>query len=188
MKLEIEYNGKTYSRNNSKWVDSNSFVVPSYLQNILNTLVYKDSDISLLNYEEAKAEGDMCKAAESYNLAVKYYEQALEKADSFMRVSVVLPRITSCYRKNNQPRRVIELLSEMKAAYGEEIINEALLTSVAAAYCDIDEPENALKCCRWAYKVLKINEKDKSLELSKVFTRAKKMIDPDYTPEDDFED
>ena len=76
----------------------------------------------------------------------------------------------------------------MKAAYGEEIINEALLTSVAAAYCDIDEPENALKCCRWAYKVLKINEKDKSLELSKVFTRAKKMIDPDYTPEDDFED
>ena len=76
----------------------------------------------------------------------------------------------------------------MKKKYGVEIVNEALLTSVAAAYCDIGEPENAIKCCNWAYRVLKTKLTDKSLELSNVYLRAHRMIDPDYTPDEEFED
>ena len=188
MGLEYKYNGKTYYRNNSKWVDADYFVVPVYLQNILNTMAYQDMDLSAMSYEEAKEEGDKCKKSETYPLAIKYYECAIEKADSFKRVSVVLPRITSCYRKNKQPEKVVELLSKMKKLYGEEIINEVLLTSVAAAYCDLGEPENALKCCKWAYRVLKMNTTESSLELRNVFIRAHKMIDPDYSPEDFWED
>ena len=82
----------------------------------------------------------------------------------------------------------MDLLSEAKAKYGEEIINQVLLTSVAAAYCDLGEPENALKCCRWGYKILKDCNGEQSLELSNVFLRAKKMIDPDYSPEESFEE
>lgn len=184
----IEYEGKTYYRNNSKWVDENHLIVPVYLQRILNTITYRDIDLSVMSYEGAKEEGDKCKKSETYTLAVKYYECALEKADSFKRASVVLPRITSCYRKTNQPQKVVELLAKMKMLYGEEIINEALLTSVAAAYCDMGEPENAIKCCKWAYKVLKTNTSESSIELANVFVRAKKMIDPDYSPEEFFEE
>ena len=185
MKLECEYNGKTYYRNNSKWVDADCLVVPIYLQHILNTLTFRE-DIDSISYEEAKSEGDKYKASESYNLAIKYYEEALKKADNFSRVSVILPRITSCYRKTGTPRKVIELLSEAKAKYGEDIVNKALLTSVAAAYCDLGEPKNAIRCCRWAYKVLKAESNEPSLELSSVFIRAHKMIDPNYSTEEAF--
>ena len=188
MGLKREYNGKTYYRNNSKWVDEDCLVVPVYLQNILNTLTYHENNAYDMSYEEAKKEGDKCKKSETYPLAIKYYEYALKKADSFKRVSVVLPRITSCYRKTNQPKKVIELLSDMKAHYGETIINEALLTSVAAAYCDLGEPENAIRCCKWAYKVLKTNTTESSIELANVFIRANKMIDPDYSPKEEFEE
>ena len=183
-----EYEGKVYTRRSLKWVDKDHMVVPLYLQNILNTLFYRDQDLSDMSYDDAKREGDKAKHSESYSLAIKYYECALDKADSFIRVSVVLPRITSCYRKNNQPRKVIELLSDMKLQYGEKIINEALLTSVAAAYCDLDEPENAIKCCKWAYRVLKSNTNESSYELANVFVRANKMIDPDYSPEETLEE
>ena len=188
MGLKREYNDKTYYKNNSKWVDEDCLVVPVYLQNILNTLTYNESNAYDMSYEEAKKEGDKCKKSETYPLAIKYYEYALKKADSFKRVSVVLPRITSCYRKTNQPQKVIELLSDMKAHYGETIINEALLTSVAAAYCDLGEPENAIRCCKWAYKVLKTNTTESSIELANVFIRANKMIDPDYSPKEEFEE
>ena len=169
-----EYEGKSYVRNGKKWVDNDNMVAPTYLQNILNTLLYRDQDFFTMSYDTAKREGDKAKHCESYALAIKYYKCALEKADSLNRVSVVLPRITSCYRKTNQPGKVIELLSDMKLIYGEQIINEALLTSVAGAYCDLGEPENAIRCCRWAYKILRANTSESSLELANVFGRAKK--------------
>ena len=181
-----EYNGKTYYRNNSKWIDENSMVVPLYLQRILNTLSFQGENMNAISYEEAKLEGDKYKKSETYKLAIKYYEEALKKASNRSQISVILPRITSCYRKNSQPQKVIELLSKTKADYGESIINMALLTSVAAAYCDLGEPENAIRCCRWAYKVLKNDNGERSLELANVFTRANKMIDPDYSPSDAF--
>lgn len=183
-----KYEGKVYTRSNLKWVDKDHMVVPVYLQNILNVLFYRDQDLSQMSYDDAKREGDKAKQSESYQLAVKYYECALENADSMASVSVVLPRLTSCYRQMNQPSKVIELLSEMKSTYGEEIINEALLTSVAAAYCDLGEPENAIKCCKWAYRVLKAHTSESSFELANVFMRANKMIDPDYSPEETFEE
>lgn len=181
-----EYQGKLYTRNNSMWVDKDHMVVPAYLQHILNALAFEED--GSLTYEEAKAEGDKYKVSESYKLAIKYYEEALKKADSFNQVSVVLPRITSCYRKINLPQKVIELLSDMKLQYGEAIINEALLTSVAAAYCDLGEPKNAIRCCKWAYKVLKTNTTESSIELANVFIRANKMIDPEYSPKEKFEE
>lgn len=181
-----EYNGKTYHRNNSKWIDGNHMIVPLYLQHILNTLSFAD-DIDAISYEEAKSEGDKYKASESYSLAIKYYEEALKKADDRSRISVILPRITSCYRKNAQPSKVIDLLSKVKADFGDDIINKALLTSAAAAYCDLGEPENAIRCCRWAYRVLKNENGERSLELANVFARANKMIDPDYDKETYFE-
>lgn len=185
MSIEKEYNGKTYKRNGSKWVDDSNMVVPTYLQNILNTLLYQQQDVSDMSYDAAKREGDKAKKSESFTLAIKYYRQAIDEADNYSQIAYILPRISSCYRKNNQPRKVIELLADMKEQYGEGIINEALLTSAAAAYCDLGEPHNAIKCCKWAYKVLKIKTDDYSIELSNVFERANRMIDPEYDREEE---
>ena len=183
----LTYEGKKYTRNGEKWVDSDSLAVPQYLQKILNTLYSRDLNIDSLSYNECKEEGDKCKKTESYALAVKYYEKALEKAHSSWPIARILPRLTSCYRKLGKPEKVIEVLAYAKGECGEEIISEALLTSAAAAYCDMNEPENALKCCRWAYSVLKIKTDEFSPELANVFERANKMLDPDYSAKESLE-
>ena len=183
MSIQCEYGGRIYTRSSSRWVDKDGFVAPVYIQNALNALAYNERDISEMSYGEAKLEGDKCKESESYSLAVKYYEQALNEASDILEMSVILPRVTSCYRRLNMPRRVIELLGDAKAAFGEEIINEALLTSAAAAYCDLGEPENAIRCCKWAYKMLRGRTEEFSIQLSNVYERAHKMLDPDYDRE-----
>ena len=182
-----EYNGKTYTRNNAKWLDSDNVAVPTYLQNILNTLTYSENVAEDMNYYKAKAEGDKCKEGGSYTLAIKYYRHAFEKAENERQVSTILPRITSCYRSIKKPEKVIEILGDAKQMYGDQIINEALLTSAAAAFCDMGEPEKALRCCRWAYSVLRVKTNETSPELSNVFYRAKKMLDPDYNAKESLE-
>ena len=181
-----EYKGKTYFRNNAKWVDADHFVVPEYLQNILNTLVFDDKALENMSYREAVDEGDKYKLSETYPLAIRYYEHALKITDNISQASVVLPRVTSCYRKLGQPGKVVEILSDAKAAYGENVINMALLTSVAAAYCDLGQPENAIRCCKWAYRVLKVNLEDRSFELTSVYERANKMLDKEYDRDEFF--
>ena len=123
----------------------------------------------MYNYDVLVAEGDKFKESTSYLSAIKFYEKALEDCDEAT-YKYVLPRITSCYRKCHMPRKVIELFSDTKRVFGTEFITPVLLTSVAAAYCDLKEYDNALKCCRWAYK----NFEEFDPLLSNVWARIKK--------------
>ena len=165
----LEYNGALYTRRNAKWVDSQNFVVYDGLQKILNHLYLKQLDASEYTVEELVAEGDRFKESTSYTSAIHFYEKALEGCDA-VTYQYILPRITSCYRKNNMPRQVVDLFTETKKIFGASFITPVLLTSVAAAYCDLQEYENALKCCRWAYKTFG----EFSPNLANVWARIKK--------------
>jgi tetratricopeptide (TPR) repeat protein len=125
-------------------------------------------DYSQYSTSELVAEGDKLKESSSYASAISFYEKALEDCDEVTH-KYILPRITSCYRKNNMPRKVIDLFTETKSKYGTSFITPVLLTSVAAAYCDLKEYENAMRCCKWAYKTYgEFNH-----ELSAVYGRIK---------------
>ena len=50
------------------------------------------------------------------------------------------------------PQKVVDLFAAIKRKYGEDFITPVMLTSVAAAYCDLHEYEKAMRCCKWAYK------------------------------------
>ena len=175
---EYEYEGKLYRKSGAKWTDSGGAVVPVALQNVLNRLTFEKEDLIAMSYEEAKVEGDKYKESESYSLAIRHYEHALSVAETYGKTSALLPRITSCYRKLHRPERVIEILADVKLAFGERILNEALLTSAAAAYCDMGQPEIALRCCRHAYAMLKNKGVKTSIELHNVYSRASYMRDP----------
>ena len=149
--VEIVYNGKTYTRNNSKWVDRDCMVVHETLQRELNRIYLKTLDFSSYGIKELLDEGDKFKASFTYDAAIVFYEKAVELCDEET-LKYILPRITSCYRHEKKPRKAIELFSYAKGKYGEDFITPVLLTSVAAAYCDLKEYENALRCCKWAYK------------------------------------
>ena len=166
---KLEYKGEVYTRRNAKWVDSRNLVVYENLQKVLNLLFLENLDYSGYTVDELVAEGDKLKESTSYMSAVKFYEKALEDCDE-VTYQYILPRITSCYRKMNMPRKVIDLFAETKRKFGTDFITPVLLTSVAAAYCDLHEYENALRCCKWAYKTFG----EFSPNLSNVWARIKK--------------
>ena len=145
----LQYEGKEYTRRNKNWVDKDHFVVCTSLQDKLNKLYFETLDISDLTLAELIKTGDQFKASDSTQLAVKCFEAAIKKAGQ-KEAKYILPRLTSCYRKLNQPQKVVFLLSFAKKTYGKSILDQVLMTSVAAAYCDLGEYENALKCCKYA--------------------------------------
>ena len=166
---KLEYKGQTYLRTNARWTDTRRIAVPETLQRILNSLYLETLDYSGYSVAELIAEGDKFKESSSYESAIAFYEKAIDLCDQ-RTLQYVLPRITSCYRLGHHPHKVIELFSAVKQRWGEAFITPVLLTSVAAAYCDLKEYENALRCCRWAYK----NFDEFDANLSNVWARIKK--------------
>lgn len=167
----LEYNGRTYTRYSDKWVDSSYLTVNETLQAELNTLYIQTQDFSAYSVEELVEEGDKFKASGTYRSAIAFYEMAIEKCCDCDTLRGIFPRITSCYRQEHLSYKVIELFASTKKMYGESFITPVLLTSVAAAYCDVHEYENALRCCRWAYKRF---DGEYQPFLSNVFARIKK--------------
>ncbi|MBQ5801215.1 MAG: hypothetical protein IIW20_04945 [Clostridia bacterium] len=167
---EIVYNGKKYIRNNAKWTDTDYMVVHEKLQIELNKLYLQTLDISGYSVEELVSEGDKFKNSATYDYAIVFYEKAIETCDE-QTLKYILPRITSCYRHEGVPRKAIKLFSFAKSTYGVEFLSGPLLTSVAAAFCDLKEYENALRCCKWAYKAF---NGEFNSSLNNVFARIKK--------------
>ena len=170
---EIEYKGKIYYKSNGKWYDRISNIEECYAkQGELNN--FYNSQINLENklYSELIDLADDYKKSNSFTMAIKLYNKALEKSKNIENIKYILPRITSCYRKKGEPEKAIRLYSEVKRKYGNDIINEVMLTSIAAAYCDIKEMENAKKCADFAYKLSNGNVSE---ELKLVYKRLDKQ-------------
>lgn len=167
---EVVCRGKRYKTNNSKWIDSDCMVVHEALQRELNEIYLHTLDLSSYGVKDLIDEGDKFKASFTYDHTIVFYEKAVELCDEET-LRYILPRITSCYRHVKKPKKAIELFSLAKGKYGEDFITPVLFTSVAAAYCDLKEYENALRCCRWAYKRFG-GEFDSNL--NNVFARIKK--------------
>lgn len=169
----IEYSGQTYYRYTNKWVDKNNMVVHQSLQFELNSLFAASLDLSGMNPWKLIEEGDKYKEDESYILAIRFYEEAIETCDA-KTLKYILPRISSCYRKAKSPQKAINLFAETKSKYGVEMLTPVLLTTAAAAYCDMLEYEKAKICAEKAKKALR---GEFSIELNLVETRIKKGID-----------
>ena len=164
----ITFNNAVYHRHHRHWIDDRGIVVPDALQQKLNNEYINSIDIESLPIRKIIVIGDNMKKSASLLLAIKLYEYAAFRCGK-KELAYILPRITSCYRQCNMARKAIALFKYAKEEYGQDMLNPALPTSVAAAYCDIKEYENALKCCKRAYATGgKRNE-----ELSLVYKRIK---------------
>ena len=166
----IEYKGKKYKRYSSKWSDEKNFVVHETLQRELNYEYVKTLNLASMSAQELISQGDKFKESATYQLAVRYYEEASVKCE-IKDMAYILPRITSCYRKSNQASKAIEMFSYAKQKFGTAILTAPLLTSAAAAYCDLGEYDNAKKCCDRAYAMSGATADD---ELRLVYKRIDK--------------
>lgn len=84
----------------------------------------------------------------------------------------VFPIITSCYRNLNQPQKAIDFWMENKEIYRYSL-SVPLLTSLAAAYCDVKDYKNATYCADKAYALQRGGTGEKN-ELSLVYKRIQK--------------
>lgn len=134
----FEFEGETYTGRNEKWVDSRGYVVCESLQKDLNAEYANMVNPDDLSLQDCIAEGDKFKNSSSIGLVLRFYENAVERADSAT-MAYILPRITSCYRKSGQPQKVIDMLVYANKVFGKQMVTPTLLTSVAAAYCDLGD-------------------------------------------------
>lgn len=146
---KIDYRGATYSYIGGKWVDSKFFVVCDSMQRELNESYVQKIDLEKLELNEIIKLADYFKQSTSYELAIRLYEYVTELADK-RTLAYILPRITSCYRKANYPKKAIILLTIANKKFGPDMVTPALLVSIAAAYCDLGDYKRALACCKRA--------------------------------------
>ena len=164
------YEGRTYVRRNGKWVDSRNMVAPEGVQRDLNREFAKQINPENLSINDCINQGDAFKNSCSASIALKFYEKAAENADR-QTMAYLLPRITSCYRQTGQAQKAIDILTLATHRFGQGMVTPVLLTSVAAAYCDLQDYARAKKCCDRAYASSGGKHSD---ELSLVYDRIKK--------------
>ena len=143
--LSLAFEGKKYFRYKDKWINDDDMVVCLDLQEKLNRRYAEIVDLSDYDVKALIAEADKFKKSESFTLAIRYYEEVAKKCDSRTLASI-FPRLSSCYRRCGQARKAIDLLIGAKKKFGQEIIKVELLVSAAAAYCDLEEYDNADRC------------------------------------------
>lgn len=164
------YDGKEYVNHKGKWYYKN-IEVPLYLQQKLNKEYNKTIKKEDLNEEQLIKLADGYKKSKSNVMAIKTYEEAIAKSKNIDNIKYILPRITSCYRANNLPQKSIDLFLKFYKQYGKIIESVPLFTSIAAAYCDI---EDFLTSEKYAKKAYALADGKASEELKSVFGRIDK--------------
>ena len=171
---EITVNGETYRQINGKWVDSTYLVPPmDVLREILK------SEVNLHSIEECTMDEliDSFNKLRNYELIGEAEAVAQELYERFSacrdidRLRWILPIRTSMLRSLDQSRSAIELYRCALDNYGKDIDSAPLLTSVAAAYCDVSDYDTAKQ---FAGKALALG--GYTLELTKVYARINKAL------------
>ena len=163
----VEYKGKTYTRCNKMWVNKYGEVINETAQRKLDEIVFESINVEDLSYDEALEFGDEFKGSGSFDMALELYKRALNNA-TFEAAKYILPRVTSSLRGMKKSDVALELYVELNELYGESIVDNVLLTSVAAAYCDRSMFDDARRCVE---KALEMSNGVPSQELSLVIAR-----------------
>ena len=164
-------NGEKYYYKNGKWLTSSYMTVPSALTSQLNKLLVKDVDISGKSVNELIDIIDGAKNGNNIQLALKAAECALKKAKT-PEIRKLLPRTTSIYRHIGQSQKAIEVAEQYTRKYGKDVYTSALYTSIAAAYCDLEQLDMARK---YANMALAFSGGNGSGELKSVYSRLKML-------------
>lgn len=148
----VEYKGKTYTRRNKMWVNKYGEVINETAQRKLDEIVFESINVEDLSYDEALEFGDEFKGSGSFDMALELYKRALNSA-TYEAAKYILPRVTSSLRGMKKSDVALELYVELNELYGESIVDNVLLTSVAAAYCDRSMFDDARRCVEKALEM-----------------------------------
>lgn len=171
--LTVEIDSEIYRKINGQWVDS-KFLVPP--REILELIIHKLFNLDRLSQyptEELREQLLYCKNEKLFPEAIAFadelqsrYETGVNGIVNIPGLRWILPVSTSLYRMMGNPHRAIEIYNNAITKFGEGVTSGALYVSIAAAYCDLEDYETALKFCNKAWAL-----GDRSLELQAVYKR-----------------
>ncbi|WP_028234578.1 HRDC domain-containing protein [Pseudobutyrivibrio sp. MD2005] len=166
-----EYNGEKYYFKKGKWIKSDYTIAPISVVTELNKLLMENENFDEKSVDEIIKLLDGAKMTSNTGFALKLAEEAMEKA-SLSEARALLPRMTSLYRIKHRPEKAIEVGEHYIGIYEGKIWSPSLFTSLAAAYCDLNELEKARK---YANRARAISGNNSSIELMSVYSRLKKL-------------
>ena len=167
---KYELDGEIYYYKDGKWVDGSFLAVPTVIMRKLNKLIVNSDEYKMKTAKELIEIINNAKGTDNLQLAGQALEDALDKAN-INQIRMILPRLSSWFRKQGESRKAIQVSKDYTEKYGKKVYSSALFTSIAAAYCDIDDYETAKKFADLAFNY---NGGFSSLELSSVYGRIEK--------------
>ena len=169
-RIKVTLNDEQYMLVKGKWLDSHFIEAPLNIgiqltEQILkdNTDEFSDEDLKqfLLGFK------DQGLTAQALHVASILYARYVE-AEDVANIRWLMPIETSLLRLSNTPQKAIEFYTSQVAKFGKAVESPPLLTSLAAAYCDVHDYVSAKRLCDRAYAW-----GGSSLELSAVYGRIK---------------
>lgn|SRR5574344_945926 len=169
---QFDYKDNTYYFVNGKFTDEHFITL-----NVSDTNEVAEYYCSHINYENYDRHQlydliNQVKSSGAYFLAIKIIKYGLDKFcnnDNFL--MQVLPIYSSALRLLYKPREAIAVFGKYESNI--YALSMAFLTSIASAYCDIKDYDNALKCANRAY-AMQGGSVGERTELTLVFARIKK--------------
>ena len=170
---KIIYEGENYYFNKGAIYDSSFIEMPKSVSQKVLKEYYKSINYEILDEAALQEFIKDLKNSEIYEDCLKVIHYGLDKFNTSVDFyQVVFPMITSCYRALKEPQKAIDFWMENKHIF-KVCLSVPLLTSLAAAYCDVGDYVLAKKCADRAYAIQGggLNYKN---ELSLVYKRIQK--------------
>ena len=152
--VKMEFEGKTYTLQKNSWIDSHNSIDPS-----VQTELYKRYFLSLrmecMTVKELADHADLFMNIERFDFAEKCCREAVSRSETDIdSLEFIYPRLTSCLRKLGHSGDVVKIYRDIQNKYGanSSIISHVLLTSVGAAYCDLNDWISGEKCAKQAWR------------------------------------
>ena len=170
---KVEFEGNVYYFNKGFVYDESFIEVPTIIGDKVAEVYFSKYDYKQMDEVELVAYIKHLKRAEKLGKCITAIEYGIDKFYlSISFYTTVFPIMTSCYRHLGQPQKAIDFWMSKKDVFAS-CLSTPLLTSLAAAYCDIGNYDLAKYCADKAYALQGGGQGYKS-ELSLVYLRIKK--------------
>lgn len=170
---KITYEGEDYYFNKGLLYDSTFMEVPKNVSQKVLKAHYEKINYENFDESELLEHINFLKISDCYDKCLQAINYGLKKFNSSIDFyKTVFPMITSCYRALGQSEKAIDFWVKNKNLFSS-CLSVPLLTSLAAAYCDVKNYEMAKKYANRAY-AMQGGGLNYKTELSLVYLRIKK--------------
>ena len=169
-RITVVLNDEEYYLIKGKWYDTHLIEAPQGIANALADQMLKSNIDDFTNEDLEKfvmGFKDQGLTSQALQIADILYDRYVKASDMY-KIRWLLPIMTSLLRMAHTPLRAIELFTAQTEKFGNAANSPQLLTSIAAAYCDVGDYVNAKRMCDWAYKW-----GGSAYELDRVYDRVK---------------